>query len=598
MKILGSNYKNRKECEFAVWAPFLSGLSVQVLSDPPQIIQMHKDALGYWTANAPGLAPGTLYTYLFPDGKSRPDPASHSQPEGAFGPSAIIDHSEFKWSDAQWRGVPLNKMLIYELHTGTFSEQGTFEAMLQKLPHLEKLGVNTIELMPVGQFPGKRNWGYDGVFPFAPQDSYGGPLGLKKLVDGAHRRGFAVILDVVYNHFGPEANIVQEFMPCFTDKYKTPWGNAINFDDRYSWGIRDFFIQNACFWLKNYHIDALRLDAIHGIYDLSAKHFLRELSENVSELSTRQGRKLYLIAESDLNDAKVITKPDKGGWGLDAQWNDDFHHSLHALLTQEKRSYYEDFGKVCDLAKAIKEGFVYSWNYSQFRKRFYGGPLKDPDSGKLIVYSQDHDQIGNRPNGERLSHLIPLEGLKLAAAAVILSPYIPMIFMGEEYAESSPFLYFADFSEPALMENVRKGRNQEMKNCGYETGSLDPCKEEAFLRSKLKWADINEAKHKEIFLYYQRLIQIRKEMPSLFKTGRDLKVKIDEKRMMLFLIRREGKHQAAQIYNFNQKKIALPRAPFAKKWKKILDSSDKKWLGPGTTNESIINPLSYRLYTA
>lgn len=366
---IGANYSGDGRCEFVVWAPFAKVLELKTLSPQQKIIPMERDEEGYWIADVKNIPPETKYLYVIDEEKERPDPASFFQPEGVHVPSQVIDHNSFMWKDVFWSGINLRNMVIYELHIGTFTPEGTFDAVIKRLDELTDLGINAIEIMPVAQFPGERNWGYDGAYPFAVQNSYGGPDGLKRLINECHKRGVTVILDVVYNHLGPEGNFLRDFGPYFTDKYKTPWGDAINFDDAFSDGVRNFFIENNLYRFKNYHIDALRLDAIHAIYDMSARHILEELSERVMELSQIRGRKFYLIAESDLNDSRIIRPLELGGYGIDAQWCDDFHHSVHCILTGERDGYYADFGKIEHLVKAMREGFVYSGQYSIFRKR-------------------------------------------------------------------------------------------------------------------------------------------------------------------------------------------------------------------------------------
>ncbi len=376
-------------------------------------------------------------------------------------------------------------MIMYELHAGTFIPEGTFDAVIPGLDHLKDLGINATDIMPVAQFPGERNWGYDGVYPFAVQNSYGGPDGLKRIVNECHTKGIAVILDVIYNHLGPEGNYLRDYGPYFTDRYKTPWGQAINFDGPYSNEVRNFFIENALSWLKNYHIEGLRIDAIHGIYDMSAQPFLPELAERVEEFSQQEGRKFYLIAESDLNNSYALRPRDSGGSGLDALWCDDFHHALHTLLTGETDGYYVDFGKIGHLVKSFREGFVYSGQYSAFRKRNHGNSSADIPPDRFVVFSQNHDQTGNRLKGERLSSLVSFESLKLAAGVVLLSPYIPLIFMGEEYGETAPFLFFISHSDPELIKAVRQGRKDEFKTFNWKDEPPDPQDIETFMRSKL-----------------------------------------------------------------------------------------------------------------
>ncbi len=593
MRDVGAHYIGQEQCEFVVWAPLLNELSLHIITQPQRIIPLVKDEQGYWSAQVSDIPAGTRYFYRIKEDSDLPDPASHYQPEGVFGASCIVDHSAFKWSDRDWKAPPLEKMVIYELHVGIFVQEGTFKDVIDKLDHLCELGITAIEIMPVAQFPGERNWGYDGVFPFAVQCSYGGPQGLKELVDSCHRRNIAVILDVVYNHLGPEGNFLSEFMPCFSDRYRTSWGKAINFDDVYSWGVRSFFIQNALFWLRNYHIDALRLDAVHSIYDISAKHFLKELSEGVEELSKEKGRKLYLMAESDLNDTKIISGAERGGYGIGAQWNDDFHHALHALLTGENHGYYKDFGEISHLVKALREGFVYTWEYSRFRRRYHGSSSGDIPSRQLIVFSQNHDQVGNRGCGERLSVLVPFEALKLAACVVMLSPYVPLIFMGEEYGEEAPFQYFISFHDKNLIKAVYEGRKKEFASYVPEKDLPDPYDPQTFLRSKLRWENKDAGKHQALYRLYRKLIQLRKEIPALERLDKNsLEVEAHEEKKLVVLRRMHGNSKICAVLSFNDQPAVFGLELPDGKWVKILDSADKEWEGEGSSLPGDI--LSFR----
>ena len=438
--------------------------------------------------------------------------------------------------------------------------------------------------MPVAQFPGVRNWGYDGVYPFAVQNSYGGPEGLKSLVDACHKRGMAVILDVVYNHLGPEGNYLWDYGPYFTDKYKTPWGDAINFDGPYSDEVRNFFVQNALSWVTDYHIDALRIDAIHGIFDFSAKHFLREMGEAVHARAGELGRHIFVIPESDLNDVRVINPVELGGHGLDAQWNDDFHHCLRTLLTGEKSGYYEDFGTIDQMEKAYRDGFVYSGQYSPFRKRRHGNSSKDRPARQFVVFSQNHDQVGNRMQGERLSSLVSFEALKLAAGCVILSPYLPLLFMGEEYGETAPFLYFVSHADPVLIEAVCKGRKEDFRAFGWEGEPPDPEDERTFLASELHWEERTKGSHGTLLRFYQQLIALRTGTPALFELERErTEVRDCEAEKVLTMLRRssDGKSRVCVLLNFMASDVSFhatfPEGP----WEKILDSGDGMWEGPG-----------------
>ncbi len=457
---VGANYQGDSQCQFTVWAPLLTDVKLKLLTPQERLIPLQQNLQGYWSVLVSDCPPGTRYLYRLDD-KERADPASFYQPDGVHKASEVIDHTAFSWTDTDWTPPPFPDWVIYELHVGAFTPDGSFHAIIPRLPRLKELGVNAIEIMPVAQFPGERNWGYDGTYPFAVQQSYGGPTGLKTLVNACHEAGIAVVLDVVYNHFGPEGNYTRDFGPYFTDRYQTPWGSAINFDGSYCDGVRNFMIENALYWLHHFHIDALRLDAVHAIYDLSAKHLLAELSERVQELMQTQGQGRYLIAESDLNDPRIIRPHHQGGYGMDAQWSDEFHHALHALLTGERSGYYEDFGSCHHLAKVLHQRYVYTGDYSPHRKRRFGADASDRPTHQFVVCNQNHDQVGNRMLGERLSQLVSFEALKLTAATMLLSPYTPMLFMGEEYGEEAPFLYFIDHGDPDLVEAVREGRKRE-----------------------------------------------------------------------------------------------------------------------------------------
>jgi maltooligosyltrehalose trehalohydrolase len=577
---IGALFQKSGECRFSVWAPFRNKVEVKILSPEEKLIPMRKDRRGYWTAHTKAASAGSGYFYRLDGSKERPDPASAFQPEGVHRCSQVIDHEAFEWNDRDWEGMPLAEMVMYELHVGTFTPEGTFDAAAERLKDLAGLGINALNIMPVSQFPGSRNWGYDGVHPFAVQNSYGGPEGLKRLINACHGHRFAVILDVVYNHLGPEGNYLAEFGPYFTDRYRTPWGGALNFDGDYSDEVRNFFIQNALHWFSDYHLDALRLDAVHAIYDMSANPFLRELDREVEHFSIQSGRKRYLIAESDLNDVKIITPTEEGGYGLDAQWCDDFHHALHSLLTGEKSGYYVDFGKTRDLSQSIKEGYVLSGQYSRFRKRRYGNSSRKRPSDQFIVFSQNHDQVGNRRDGERLSVLLSFESLKLAAGAVLLSPYIPLLFMGEEYGEESPFLYFTHFSDPDLIRSVREGRREEFCSFEWHSKPPDPQSPQTFLRSKLNWQGRREGKKGTMLEFYHRLIELRKKIPALSRLEKKkLEVVSWEENKVILLHRWHGESHALIVMNFKRSntriRIPLPEG----RWRRHLASSDPQWLG-------------------
>lgn len=581
---IGANYLGNGTCEFVVWAPFLKSVAVKLISPDERLLPMKKDEKGYWKVCIEKVYPGTYYFYQLGEKTDRPDPASYFQPAGVHQHSQVVEFDPFKWKDSKWKGIALSQLIIYELHVGTFTPQGTFDAILPRLDDLKDIGVNAIELMPVAQFPGERNWGYDGAYLFAVQNSYGGPEGLMRLVNECHKQGISVILDVVYNHLGPEGNYLAEYGPYFTDKYNTPWGEAINLDDAFSDEVRSFFIQNALFWFKNYHIDALRLDAIHGIYDMmGAKHFLEELKDKTAEFSTQKKKPFYLIAESNLNDTKITRPKETGGYGIDSQWCDDLHHSLHTLLTGERTGYYCDFGETRHLVKAIGEGFVYSGEYSLFRKRRHGNSSKNCPPSQFVVFSQNHDQIGNRMLGERLSTLVSFEALKLAAGVILLSPYIPLLFMGEEYGEEAPFLYFVSHSDAHLIEAVRRGRKQEFQAFQWKGEPPDPQDNKTFLSSKLHWENRKKGNHKILLDFYTHLIHLRKTIPALSNCDKNkLSVYGIEDKKVVFLQRGEGRDNSFTVFNFSDSEASVKLPLQETHWKKIIDSSDEVWKGPGS----------------
>ncbi len=593
---------------FRVWAPTVTSVSLVVVGESKET-PMDPEGNGYYTASLSAAGPGTRYFYLLNGKELRPDPVSRFQPEGVKGPSKVIDPYEFKWTDSAWNGTPLEKMLIYEVHTGTFTHEGTFEAIVPFLAYLKKdLGVTAIELMPVAQFPGKRNWGYDGTYLYAPQNSYGGPEGLKLLINACHRTGLAVILDVVYNHFGPEGNYLSDYGPYFTDRYKTPWGRAINFDGPESDEVRRFITDNALYWVTEYHFDGLRIDAVHGIFDLRPQHILAEIKEESERQAKYLGRHIVVIAESDLNDVRVINPPRRGGYGLDAQWNDDFHHALHTLLTKEGDGYYQDFGDIHQMVKALQEGFVYTGQYSPFRRRRHGSSPKHLSPLHFVVFSQNHDQVGNRPRGDRLSTLVPFEALKLAAGVVLLSANIPLLFMGEEYGEQAPFQYFVSHTDPALVDAVRMGRKEEFVGFGWQGDIPDPQSVETFHQSRIRLDLHRQGKHKTLFELYRTLVEYRKGIPSLSHLSKvGMEVKAYEDTAILTMRRRYGKDRLFGIFNFSEKPAEAHILVERGLWQKLLDSSSHRWEGPGSClPETLrssdsglpfkVNPFSFVLY--
>lgn len=564
---------------FLVWAPRARRVDLQI-EQPSRRFQMAPIGGGYFHYLMPGEPGPTRYFYVLDEQKKRPDPASRYQPEGVHGPSEVCCH-RFHWTDEGWTGLALTDAVIYELHVGTFTPAGTLDAIIDRLPGLKSLGMTLIELMPIAQFPGDRNWGYDGVYPYAVQNSYGGPEALKRLVDACHSQEIGVALDVVYNHLGPEGNYLNDFGPYFTDRYKTPWGNAVNFDDAYSDEVRRFFIENALYWISVFHIDALRLDAIHAIVDTSAKPFLHELTERVAELSVRLGRKVHIIAESDRNDARSLAPTEVGGFGVDSEWNDDFHHALHALVTCERDGYYKDFGTIDHLAKACREGFVYSGEYSSFRRRRHGSSSIDVPCYQFVVFSQNHDQVGNRAQGERLSQLVCFETLKLIAGSVLLSPFIPLLFMGEEYGESSPFQYFVSHGDLDLIEKVREGRRREFKHFRWQGDIPDPASPETFRNSKLHWGEREEGQHRTLLSLYTELTKLRRSMSALSNPSKATSRVVVFQADTLIVERWSDEERATIFYNFGKDPILLRHVLACGTWEKKLESSDKKWDGPG-----------------
>jgi len=560
---------------FRVWAPAVTSLQVELVDAGELKTPLRRDG-EYFHGVVPASV-GDRYWYWLDGTLRRPDPASRSQPDGVHGPSRVIDPA-FAWNDRGWRGKSLDELIFYELHVGAFTPEGTFDAAIQRLDYLNELGITAIELMPVAQFPGKRNWGYDGVFPFAPQLSYGGTAGLKRFVDACHQKGLAVILDVVYNHLGPEGNYLHAFAPYFTDRYRTPWGDAVNLDGPYSDGVRHYFIANACHWISEYHIDGLRLDAVHGIFDFSARHFLAELKEAVRLLADNLGRPAYVIAESDLNDPRLITDSAHGGFGLDAQWCDDFHHTLHTLLTGERDGYYEDFGEFAQLVTAFREGFVYAGDYSKYRRRRHGSPSGKLPPSNFVVCVQNHDQVGNRARGDRLAEQLSAEQLRLAAAAVILSPYLPLLFMGEEYGEKTPFPFFTSHGDPELAEAVRLGRQVALS---VSEGEMpDPQAEETFLSAKIDPIKRRNGWHRHLFDFTRELIRLRKSLAPLARLSREgmLVHGVPEQRV-LFVRRCCGISEVLCILNFSDREQSVV-IPFHHGVFDIeLDSNDQRWGG-------------------
>ena len=591
---IGTNTSGN-ETSFRVWAPLRKSVDVRLVKKGKTFALMPEDR-GYFSLTCKAEA-GDDYCFVLDKKTGRPDPVSRYQPKGVHGPSRIIDPQEFAWTDRNWRGIPKKDLLIYELHVGTFTKKGNFESIVPFLPYLHnELGITAVEIMPIGQFPGSRNWGYDGAYMFAVQNSYGGPTGLKKLVDSCHKEGVALILDVVYNHLGPEGNYLPEYGPYLSSKYHTPWGQTLNYDDQGSDEVRHYVLENAQYWISEYHVDGLRLDAIHGIYDFSPRHLLQEMSGLVHSLSNDLDKQFHFIAESDLNDPRVVDKKERRGYECDAQWSDDFHHAVHAYLTGEKQHHYGDFGKLEDISKSLKDIFVYDGKYSQYRQRTHGSPVTELLGDKFVVFTQNHDQVGNRAGGERLSVLISQAELKLASALCLLSCNIPLIFMGEEYAEKSPFYYFIDHSDKGLIEAVRRGRSRELelKHTKY---LIDPQSPSTFVKSKVDLSLRKEQGNREIFEFYQRLINLRKSHKIFSEFDRaKMHITTDKESKCILLMRKSMDEEMLQIFSFDslERKITNPVSEGI--WEKALDSFGGAKDSLNADSDFVVPPTSALVY--
>ena len=529
---------------FGVWAPQAQKVS---LSCQNQILAMDgPNHRGWWTLEVEQAGCGDRYAFLLDDDATcYPDPRSLRQPQGVHEPSQLYDHSLFEWHDQLWRGSPKIGSVVYELHIGTFSKAGTFDGAIEHLPYLADLGITHVEVMPVAGWAGNQGWGYDSVALFTTHEPYGGPDGFKRFVDACHAVGLAVILDVVYNHFGPSGNYTNKFGPYLTKDRKTPWGDAVNLDGEGSDEVRRFFVDNALMWLKDYHCDGLRFDAVHAFLDLSAVHFMEQLSIEVERLSATLAKDFFLIAESDLNDPRVVRSREANGYGMDAQWSDDFHHSLFALLYSPREGesgYYNDFGSLSDLGKALQHAYVYNGQYSRFRKRKHGRPADGLSAHHFIHFDQNHDQVGNRAKGERLEHLVGMDAAKLSLGILLTAPYIPMLFQGEEWATSAPFLYFADHEDEDLRQKVAEGRQKEFAAFGFDGDIPNPEDKSTFEAARLNWEEQAEGKHAEMLAWVKALIKLRRSHVC-FNDGdmHHLVVSTDEKRQTLVMQREEAR---------------------------------------------------------
>jgi maltooligosyltrehalose trehalohydrolase len=567
-------------CRFVLWAPRARHATLRLLGPVHRDVPMHSRPHGYYEVEIDGLAPGQRYFYRLDNGPDRPDPASRWQPDGVHGPSALVDPA-FAWQDETWTGIALADLVLYELHVGTFTPEGTFDAVVSELPRLRDLGVNAIEIMPVAQFPGGRNWGYDGVYPFAVQNSYGGAAGLKRLVDAAHRLGVAVLLDVVYNHFGPEGNYFRHYGPYFTDQYRNPWGEAINYDGRDSDAVRDFVIANVRMWQEEFHLDGLRLDSVPNIRDASAYHILAEIADVCREQSARLGRPFHLIGESDLNDPRILRPMAMGGYGLDAQWSDDFHHALHSYLTGERTGYYADYGTLDCLARAYRDAYVLTGQYSHYRRRRHGAPAADRPGQQFVIFAQNHDQVGNRVKGDRLSTMVDFETLKLTAGLLLTAPYVPILFMGEEYGEQAPFPFFISHSDRGLIERIRQGRKKEFTAFDWRHEPPDPQSEDTFHRARLRVEQAQHGRGQALHEWHRALLQLRRTQPALCPDREATEVIVREEETLLCVRRRGAGANVLLVFHFGTGAARVKVSFEAGEWRKTLDSADEGWLGPG-----------------
>lgn len=564
---LGANLLRNGKCHFKVWAPHQSSVQVHIHKPGFSPQAMMPGEKGYFELDIRGLNENDLYTYILSDGVERSDPVSRFLPHGSIGPSAIIN-STFPWSDQNWKGLPQEDLIFYECHVGTFTPAGTLQGVQEKLPYLKDLGITCLELMPIGQFAGKFGWGYDPQNPYAVHNSYGHPQNLKELVDACHALEIAVCLDVVYNHFGPEGCYFGDFGPYWTDCYQTPWGKGINYDGAFSDEVRNYFLQNALYWITEYHVDALRLDALHALFDKSASPFLQQLSSAAEEIGVQQNRKIALIAESNLNDSRLIRPLAKDGMGLNAFWDEDFHHAWHVSITKETSGYYCDFHGLPDLKKAMNKGVVYEGKYSEFRHFSHGNSFRGIVPKQFVSFIQNHDQIGNRPIGDRISQTLSFDAEKMSALFLLLSPYLPLLFMGQEYGEKAPFQYFVDYENPELMTSIIENRKKE-----FSLDDLPVPDKSAFLLSKLNWQD-HEPKQKVLLDLYKNLIRIRKKTPFFHSLQRK-NIKVFASRQIWLAWEYP---ELACCCNFT-KNIQEIDVPFKDKFTLLLHTDQKKFLG-------------------
>jgi maltooligosyltrehalose trehalohydrolase len=569
-------------CRFSVWAPNHKQVTLWLPSHN-QHFAMQPTGGGYWTHTLDGIEANTTYLYQLDGKEAKPDPASNYQPDGVFGPSAVIDHDAFHWKDTAWHGLDISDLVFYEVHVGAFTAEGTFKAILPRIRELKVLGINALELMPVTQFSGSRNWGYDGVFPFSVQNTYGTPDDLKALVNECHLQEMALFIDFVYNHLGPEGNCLNEYGPYFPISRLGRWGPTVNLDGPQNEGVRNYFLENTLHWFSHYHIDGIRLDAVLAMVDSTPKPFLSELTSAISSFTENTDKKAHLIAESGYNQPHVLAPPREGGFGFDAQWLDDFQHALFALLTAEKEGYYKDYGTLQDLIGTLAEGFVYVGGEFDYKRRTPDQLYPWVTADKLIVFNQNHDQIGNRLLGDRLLSIAGFEAAKLAAGMVLLSPYMPLLFMGEEYGETTPFLFFTDYQSKQLAEAIGDGRRKEFAHFHWQGQMADPQNVETFEKSKLNWQSRASTKGQKMVAYYRTLLQLRQELPLFHvKADRQIKRLWSPKAKVLFIQKQNADLEALVVANFSGRQSSYI-FPNDGTYTKILDSADLAYGGPGAT---------------
>lgn len=591
----GSTYHGGSGTSFRVWAPLRKTVAVKIVSPQERTIAMAPAERGYWSATVPDLSPGAEYFYRLDDSIDRPDPASRLQQRGVHGPSTVVDLSLLEPDDPGYSPISFADHVIYEVHVGTFTEGGTLQSAIEQLDYLRDLGITAVELMPLAHFPGARNWGYDGVYPFAVHAAYGGPAGLASFVAAAHGRGIAVILDVVYNHLGPEGNYLSDFAPYFSDRYSTPWGDALNFDGPHSDEVRRFFLENLTQWLEVFHIDGLRLDAVHAMLDTGPVPILAQLSEEAELIGLRTGRQRYLIAESLMNDSRVIRPRSEGGLGMTAEWLDDLHHALHARVTGERGGYYADFGDSAMVEAALAQAYALSGQYSRYWQRTFGNCADDRAPQQFVGYIQNHDQVGNRGDGARITRLVSFEAQKMLASVLLLGPFVPMLFMGEEYGETAPFEYFVSHSDPDLIAAVRAGRQSECVQGSDGRTPPDPQAPSTYAESRLQPDHANSSEQQTLRTLYRHLIQLRKEIrvqeadvAPVRETDTPASLRdvysVERYDDVIALSRRKRDGLNVVMVNLGERDGTVEFVSDTTTFRCVLDTAAGQWAGPGAAN--------------